>query len=578
MVTHFSGVGAGTAAPADLAALQALPASPARAIAGNALAALLEQGVTSVGPYAAVLADWYDAAVAPALAAATASDAALRAALREYVQWNTSVEALGVIFADLELVLGANGFALANRREAAAPQLVAGLQAGVARAKADCRSQQSLARAEDAFRWHLVADQLGLGTIEHGLDRERVLEDFCVEVRFEELDFPEAVAAGVPALLRLRVGYAFDGAPTRFDVGFGVVVTATGATPESALGLADADGRWQEPFTPAGDAPVVLDLFGCLQSSAHPALSLFNLCQRAFVVRGDLTVLPAMVALPAGAQQQFTAEMFGIPTAAVTWTATGGTITAGGLFTAGDEAGSFTVTATSSLDPSLRATAVVEVGTAGTVSLRERTCVAYASIEGSGGGPAPPSFNQRQEDEVDDAVPAPAVLGPFALANQVSDAHASATASGAASLSSAPTLDPASGALHRIDGTLAASGSAEVAIISAHPFGLATASGAGRAYCIWEFAVEEAAQPYELTADIGGASTRSRVRLQRLQPFGTVAVQNGPGLLATSGVLDPGRYQLTLEARAGAFAQEDDVLAGAEDATVTMALELAPAP
>jgi hypothetical protein len=362
LVTHFSGVGAGTAAPADVEALRTLPGSPARAAAGAALAALLlDQGTTAVGPYAAVLADWYDAAVAPALAVAATSDAALREALREYVQWHTTVEVVGGVFGDLEAVLGAHGFALATRRAAAAPLVVAGLRAGVARAKVDCRAQRSLERAEDAFRWTLIASALGFGTAEHGLDRASVLEAFCVEARFEELVFPGALAAGVPATLRVRAGYRFDGPPTRFDQLFGVIVSPSGTVEALTIGLTDADGRYEAAFTPTGEAAVGLEVSACLQSAAFPALSLFNLCQQAFVARGDLTVTPDEVALVPGGQQQFTAAIFGAPTGAVTWTATGGTITANGLYTAGDEPGSFTVTATSTLDPSVEATADVEI-------------------------------------------------------------------------------------------------------------------------------------------------------------------------------------------------------------------------
>lgn len=66
-----------------------------------------------------------------------------------------------------------------------------------------------------------------------------------------------------------------------------------------------------------------------------------------------MSVTPATVSLATGAQQQFTAEIYDQfhnalttqPT--ITWTAAGGTITTGGLFTAGSAPGSFTVTAKS---------------------------------------------------------------------------------------------------------------------------------------------------------------------------------------------------------------------------------------
>ena len=56
-----------------------------------------------------------------------------------------------------------------------------------------------------------------------------------------------------------------------------------------------------------------------------------------------IMVSPSVVTLSSGATQQFTAlDKAGLP---VTWSATGGTITSSGLYTAGSTAGSFTVTA-----------------------------------------------------------------------------------------------------------------------------------------------------------------------------------------------------------------------------------------
>lgn len=86
-MTHFSGAGAGVAVPEDLAAIQALPNTPADVAATNALLALDAAGEPAPGPYAAVLRDWYDASVGSLLSAATASDADLLAALHEWVRF-----------------------------------------------------------------------------------------------------------------------------------------------------------------------------------------------------------------------------------------------------------------------------------------------------------------------------------------------------------------------------------------------------------------------------------------------------------------------------------------------------------
>src|SRR5262249_28702930 len=75
----------------------------------------------------------------------------------------------------------------------------------------------------------------------------------------------------------------------------------------------------------------------------------------------QISISPASVALQPGAQQTFTAAVAGSPNTTVTWTATGGTVSSGGLYTAGRTAGNFTVTATSVADPARSATATVSI-------------------------------------------------------------------------------------------------------------------------------------------------------------------------------------------------------------------------
>ena len=69
----------------------------------------------------------------------------------------------------------------------------------------------------------------------------------------------------------------------------------------------------------------------------------------------QVTLFPTAASLQPGQTQQFTANT------AVTWTATGGTISTTGLFTAGAAAGSFSVKATSTADPTKSATASITV-------------------------------------------------------------------------------------------------------------------------------------------------------------------------------------------------------------------------
>src|SRR6185436_10718746 len=94
------------------------------------------------------------------------------------------------------------------------------------------------------------------------------------------------------------------------------------------------------------------------------------------------TVSPASTTVVTGGTRQFTATVTGTANTAVTWTATGGTITSAGLFTAGQTPGSFQVTATSVQDASKSASAAVTITTAPTVSVT----VAPASISVFTGG------------------------------------------------------------------------------------------------------------------------------------------------------------------------------------------------
>ncbi|MGA2019813.1 MAG: hypothetical protein ABSH02_04425 [Candidatus Sulfotelmatobacter sp.] len=75
----------------------------------------------------------------------------------------------------------------------------------------------------------------------------------------------------------------------------------------------------------------------------------------------SILLSPMTAALVGNATQQFTATMPGVTNPAITWSATGGTISASGFYTAPSQAGSYTVTATSTVDPALTASAAVSV-------------------------------------------------------------------------------------------------------------------------------------------------------------------------------------------------------------------------
>jgi len=112
-----------------------------------------------------------------------------------------------------------------------------------------------------------------------------------------------------------------------------------------------------------------------------------------------VTVSPTTASLQAGQQSQFTATVSGTNNKAVTWTASGGTVTSGGQYTAPSSAGTYKLTATSVADSSESACAVVTVNpatanpvTVTSASLSPATVVGGSSSTGtvtlSGAAPA----------------------------------------------------------------------------------------------------------------------------------------------------------------------------------------------
>ena len=74
-----------------------------------------------------------------------------------------------------------------------------------------------------------------------------------------------------------------------------------------------------------------------------------------------VSISPVSAALLTGATQQFTATVTGSTNTAVTWLATGGTVSTNGLYTAPATAGTYSITATSQADSTKSATASVTV-------------------------------------------------------------------------------------------------------------------------------------------------------------------------------------------------------------------------
>jgi len=94
----------------------------------------------------------------------------------------------------------------------------------------------------------------------------------------------------------------------------------------------------------------------------------------------SVNVSPASATIASGASKQFTATVSGTTNTGVTWSATGGTISTTGLYTAPSTAGTFSVRATSVADTSKSASANVTVSLSPPAIAVSPTSLAFNSI------------------------------------------------------------------------------------------------------------------------------------------------------------------------------------------------------
>jgi hypothetical protein len=349
-IAHFSGAGAGTTAPASLAAIILGPWGTGSQPYRNQLAALSAAGAPDPD-LLAVLYAWFDNHVLAAIAAAGTDDTALVAALKSLMDWEDGV-----------FLLGLSDPGITSRRQSGRNQLAAPLAAAIARANQRCQAQQSLAGAEDALRWQAIAEALGVVGVVAGLDLPTVLANLCVEILYEDTSYALTPQAGVTSPLTLDVRIAFKSGGTSLTQPIGIEVDATGTTPNSASGNTDAAGIFTAPFTPVGGQEVSFVADACVDDPAYPKVSQ-HVCQTAIIVRG-IEVTPPTAQLAVGATQQFTALLAGVPYANVTWTTSGGSVDPSGVYTAAGP-GTFTVTATDNTNSGSSASASVLVGALG---------------------------------------------------------------------------------------------------------------------------------------------------------------------------------------------------------------------
>lgn len=375
-VTHFSGFGTGIESSPELQAIGAQSMSAASNRFAAELSALDAQGVTDPAAWIDVARRWYRDVVRPGLQAGVGSDARLRLALKDYDQWLTILQTSATLFvAAIDL-----STPLAAEQADASTLIAAALRDAIARANARCLAQHSLAEAETALEWQVIAGAADVDTPANALDLDTVLDGLCIAARYDDVTYPADPPLGVASELALSVGLAFiDGVP------------ATGATmavdirPRGTVELfagpfdTNPDGSFAADFTPAGDRELRLDIRSCGHVPGRRRLG--RVCQDAFVVRG-LRVEPAQATLAPGATQSFQAVLFGQPTAAVDWSATGGALDATETFTAGGTPGTFEVRATSTVDGHSAAATVVITGTTVTTTSSTSTTTLPGNLQG----------------------------------------------------------------------------------------------------------------------------------------------------------------------------------------------------
>jgi hypothetical protein len=130
--------------------------------------------------------------------------------------------------------------------------------------------------------------------------------------------------------------------------------TNTAVTWRASGGTVTSAGQYTAPSS-AGTYTVTATSAADSSKSASAAVTVTQ------PIQVSISVSPSTASLQSGGQQQFSATVSGTTNTAVTWTASGGTVSSGGQYTAPSSAGTYTVTATSAADSSKSASAVVTV-------------------------------------------------------------------------------------------------------------------------------------------------------------------------------------------------------------------------
>ena len=370
-VRHFSG--AGVATTTDISLLTPSLPSGAAVQAYIDLETLTQQGrstgVYDVAALAHVLSSWAAAVVIPALNAASSEQTLLDAVAR-YDDWEDLLNCGADVCNGIPLHLWPEavrldiaGLLLQSHSDAQFA-LAHALKAGIDRLMAQCATAHHLQAAANALYWEGLALANGVQSLVPGLQPESFYDAFCVRLVFESVALPDPLVTNAPGQLQVRAGLSYGGGAVDHADPIHITVSVSNAAPATLEG-STANGTFTTTLVPTGTSPIFLGI--------HAALTTHALDQLAFVVHdttyerayGNVAITPTAALLDPGAQAQFTATVTGLGSSAVTWSATGGTLsgTSGTAttYTAGSTAGTFAVTATSVADPTQRASARVDI-------------------------------------------------------------------------------------------------------------------------------------------------------------------------------------------------------------------------
>lgn len=352
VVGHFSSAGAATGSEEEVSAAAAQPGTPEEQVEA-AIAEVMANANSAGGQpdpdeLAAMLAAWFDNSVAPGLANASGG-ASAEAAIAAFLRWWENAALLGV------------DDRLSDKIEAGFATIVDIISSEIDRLNAQCRDNNDPSVVPRIMKWASTAALLGLDTPGSGLDFASSLEKLCQQFVIHSVAFPDTVEAGEPAQLEVVAGFSIDGNPPTSTSPVEVSVNAGGSasvTPE--VGMVGADGRFTATVTPnSGQKKVTIDIVATALELPFPPAQ--KRVEAVVDQQVEVTISPEKAEVITGGSAKFTATVEGTDDDRVTWSATAGFISQDGSYTAPNEPGSYTVTATSADDPSASATAEVEV-------------------------------------------------------------------------------------------------------------------------------------------------------------------------------------------------------------------------